>query len=290
MAVYPGAIWRGNCINNSGPRGPVTRGVVEHVNDGPNVSLWSWVNRPDSHMSCHFQILQDGTIEQYLDTDLTAWCQANGNRHWISIEMPTRPNVGKTAAQIRSAAHVIAWAAQLYKFPLQLTDDPNGTGIGWHGMGGADWGNHPGCPGPIRLSQRPELLTAARGGTTTTTTTPEEDDVPYLNWPQRDRTALVNDLTKAMVDRQMGGVEFDGTFAEMQAAILGTALTVKDTLCDPKEGTHIRVAELQLALAKLPDEIEAAVRALPTNGPAVDTDALADSILAKLGLQRAVAA
>lgn len=41
MGLYPGAVWRGNCANNDGPRASTTRGVVLHVNDGPNVSPWS---------------------------------------------------------------------------------------------------------------------------------------------------------------------------------------------------------------------------------------------------------
>jgi hypothetical protein len=37
------------------------------------------------------------------------------------------------------------------------------AGFGWHGMGGTAWGNHPGCPGDLRLAQRPTILQLAGG-------------------------------------------------------------------------------------------------------------------------------
>ncbi len=263
MAVYPGAVWRGNCANNSGPRGPVTRGLVLHVNDGPNVSLWSWVNNPASNMSCHFQVLQDGTVEQYLDTDLWSWCQADGNQRWLSMEMPTHPDTGMTPAQIASGARVLAWASALHDFPLQLTNDPiGGTGLGWHGMGGQAWGGHFGCPGDIRKTQMTELLAATSGNQ------PQEDDMPYSDWPAKDRQALAGDVATAIVNRPLGGVGYPGTVANILKATLDEARAV------------------QAALDKLPGELEAAVHALPT-GATADASAIATALLAKLGLVRA---
>lgn len=145
MGIYPGAVWRGNCANNSGPRGGPAHGLILHVNDGPDISLWGWVNQNSSNMSTTFQVRTDGTVEQYLDTGLVEWCQSDGNRRFGSMEMPTHPNEGMTAAQLESGARVLAWWAHLDGFPLQLTNDPGGEGFGWHGMGGDAWGGHLYC-------------------------------------------------------------------------------------------------------------------------------------------------
>jgi len=48
-----------------------------------------------------------------------------------------------------------------YGVPAQITDDPNGYGLGWHGMGGAAWGNHPDCPGEPIKAQRQQILDRA---------------------------------------------------------------------------------------------------------------------------------
>ena len=52
---------------------------------------------------------------------------------------------------------------------ISLADKPGQGGFGWHGMGGAAWGNHPGCPGDLRKAQRPLILTALQPS--------EEDDM-----------------------------------------------------------------------------------------------------------------
>jgi len=279
MPIFPGAVWRGNCANTDGPRNSNTRGAVLHVNDGPNVSLWDWVNKAASSMSCHFQILQNGLIEQYLDTELISWCQMDGNRAWISIEMPTTPDVGMTAAQIAAGGRVLAWLASLYKFPLALTDDPiNGYGLGWHGMGGADWGGHFGCPGDIRKAQRQALLTAAGSGTST----PGDDSMS---------AADVADL-KSYIDQKIGTMPYEihTQIAPAVGAVRGLVQALNATINDPASGTHVRVSQLQAAVAALPAAIAAAIAALPSGTVTVDVNAIADAVVAKLAAKLGAAA
>lgn len=290
MAVFPGAVWRGNCANNSGLRGSVTRGLVLHVNDtAANVSLWSWVNNPNSDMSCHFQVLQDGTVEQYLDTDLWSWCQADGNRQWISMEMPTLPSVGMTSAQIKSAARVLKWLSDLYHFPLELTSDPtNGQGFGWHGMGGAAWGGHTGCPGDIRVAQRAQVLSLALA--TTTITPPKEDfDMPYSQWPAAEKAALSNDIVTAWLNHNMSKVPLDGgpfvgnlgellwhTLLHAKTANLAST-SVNNSVSDPKSGALVRIASLQAELDKIVAQIQSA-----PDGTSVDEAALSKAVIRAL--------
>lgn len=278
MAVMPGVVWRGNCSNRGPGLRTRTRGAVLHVNDGPDVSLWSWVNNPSSDMSCHFQVRVDGTIEQYLDTTELSWCQRSGNNDWISIEMPTHPDTGMSSAQIAAAARILAWLHQLYGFPLQLTSDPYGAGLGWHGMGaaaGVDWG-HPDCPGDIRLAQRAQILTAAASGTTPT----QEDDMPgYAQWTAADKKALLDDISGAVVNRSMGGVHFDGSLAELLANTLDQAKTAAGTLGNPASGALVRIAQLQAAIEDLPGKITVSIE---QGGSGADAKAIAQAVIAEI--------
>lgn len=282
MAIYPGAVWHGNCRNNSGRRTATTRGLVLHVNDSAqNVSLWNWVNTPSSNMSCHFQVLQGGTVEQYLDTDLWSWCQANGNNAWLSMEMPTVPGIGMTKQQIATAARILAWASKLYGFPLQLTNDPvNGTGFGWHGMGGNSWGGHPGCPGDIRRGQMAALLAAAKGGTTT------EDDYAmpgYSSWSDADKEAFWADGTKHILDRGVGGYGYNGTLGKMLYDTFDQSRDVAQAVNDTDHGVVVALARLEASVGQLltPAELATALSQLPA-GAQSGPDAIAEALVARL--------
>lgn len=291
MAVYPAAVSYGNCRNNSGRRTAATRGVVIHVNDSPqNVSLWHWVNNPNSNMSCHFQILQNGLVEQYGDTDLFVWCQRAGNNAWVSIEMPTVPGVGMTPAQIASAAKLIAWLAGLYHFPLQLANDPSGYGIGWHGMGAHpghpdDWG-HPLCPGIIRRGQLPALLTAAKGGTPST---PEDDDdmAGYSSWSAADKEAFWADGTREIITRALGGYDSKETVGQALVSASLAARTaqadarnISAALNDPAHGVVVTLARIDAGLGGLPAQLQAVLDAHP-DGAQLDAEAIIDALFAR---------
>lgn len=52
--------------------------------------------------------------------------------------------------------------------PYTVINTPGAKGFGWHGMGGAAWGGHTGCPGDLRRAQMPQILALAQGSTPTT--------------------------------------------------------------------------------------------------------------------------
>jgi hypothetical protein len=135
-------------------------GAVLHVNvsDG---NLYNWV-AGDHDMSCHFEVYKDGSAEQYLDTNASSWCQVDGNNTYLSIETEGFPNEPLTPAQLETTAQIVAWCARMHGFPLRVADSVGERGLGWHGMGGAAWGGHTGCPGDKRKAQRAEIIARAK--------------------------------------------------------------------------------------------------------------------------------
>lgn len=148
--------------NRSKGVNPHTRGLVVHVQVGRR-SLRQWFNDLASRASSTWWGGKVGEREQYVDPDNDrAWAQAAGNYDWHSIELEGTPDEPMTAAQIETVAQVFAWGHSRYGWTFTLADSPDGRGLGWHGMGGKAWGNHPGCPGEVRRAQLPMILARAR--------------------------------------------------------------------------------------------------------------------------------
>ncbi len=167
MAVYPGATYRPlNQFSTLGARPRL--GVVLHVNDSDGPSLYNWISG-DNNMSCHWQVARDGHVEQYVDTDNGSWCQMAGNSTYLSIETQGFPMEALTAAQVTACAGIMAWVHATHGIPLVLADTVGAPGLAWHGMGGAAWGGHTGCPGDLRKAQRAQILALAAGTPSTPT-------------------------------------------------------------------------------------------------------------------------
>lgn len=144
--------------------GPLTasRGVVFHVNAGNGDPRNWWTNPTNpSVASAHLQIMKSGELRQYVPLDRVAWAEVAGNGSWHSVETEGFPGEPLTPAQFETFAHLLAWGHGACGWPLQVTDDPNGAGLGTHEMGGAAWGGHA-CPGPVRAAQRPALTARAQ--------------------------------------------------------------------------------------------------------------------------------
>jgi hypothetical protein len=132
-------------------------GLVLHVQVGDG-SCYGEFAVPANQASSTWWISKSGVIEQYVDSDDAAWTEAAGNFTWDSVETEGVPEESLTDAQVLSLARIFVWGVQTYGWPLQLTDDVNGRGLGWHGMGGLPWGGHFGCPGDLRKAQRAGAL------------------------------------------------------------------------------------------------------------------------------------
>lgn len=155
------AQWRGPTSNQGGSMVEV-RGVVLHIAEGSYEGTISWQKNPSSDVSSHFvKGKVDGEEAQIVDTDTTAWTQAAGNGHWLSIENAGFVPDKLTASQVEFAAQVLARAHKVYGVPLQVTGDPNGRGLGHHSMGAPAWG-HSACPGTNIINQKPAIVARAK--------------------------------------------------------------------------------------------------------------------------------
>jgi hypothetical protein len=159
MAIWDKASWQGPPDANHSGQMSEFRGLIWHIAEGSYLGTIGWQQNPISDVSSHFIIgLNQGEIAQMLDTTQTAWTQAAGNGHWVSVEFAGFATGQLTTAQFEAAAQLYAWLVHVHGVPVQLAEDPSGRGLGWHGMGGTAWGGHPNCPGPANVALRPSNL------------------------------------------------------------------------------------------------------------------------------------
>jgi len=159
------ATWRGPIANQGGGMVEV-RGVVLHIAEGSYAGTIAWQRNPTSDVSSHFIAAKDGRASQMVDTAITAWTQKAGNGHWLSIENEGFVPDRLSARQIEFAAQILARAHTVYRVPLQVTNNPDGRGLGHHSMGAHpgypdDWG-HPACPGANIIAQKPTIVARAK--------------------------------------------------------------------------------------------------------------------------------
>lgn len=164
---------------NFGGRRKTTDGVVIHsTGSAAATSQFRWFNNPKARASSHIHISVAGVIEEYVPSDLIAWCQGQGNARLLSIETQGDGKGPFSEAQLEAIAFVIAQWQMRYGFPLRLMQSSSKAekGIGWHRLGvppsrwvsGVGWllkGNEKWssavgkiCPGDARIAQMPEIV------------------------------------------------------------------------------------------------------------------------------------
>jgi hypothetical protein len=160
VALMPGVAFIGPTVNKTPDAMRTVYGLVLHIQQGTEAGTEAWFKDRAAKASAHFLNPKQGKLRQLVDTRDMAWAEAGGNPHWISIENEGRVPDALTDSQLENCAHLYAWLHRSYTtVPVQATDSPNAPGLGWHGMGGAAWGNHPDCPGAAIKKQRSEILT-----------------------------------------------------------------------------------------------------------------------------------
>lgn len=180
MALMPGTTWIGPTPNEH-PDGMVeVRGLVLHIQQGYESGSEAWFKNPSAQASAHFLNPKAGQLRQLVDTKDRAWAEAAGNSHWVSVENEGFVPDALTPSQVENCAQLLAWLHKVYNVPLVSTDDVNGHGLGWHGMGGDAWGGHPDCPGEHIKAQRGAII--ARASRILGTSGPAYEPYPGASW------------------------------------------------------------------------------------------------------------
>jgi hypothetical protein len=138
-------------------------GVVVHIAEGSYQGTIGWQRNPAARVSSYFVVSRAGDIAQMLDLDVMAWTQGAGNPTWIGVENEGFHTQAFTDAQAQANARIFAWVVSLWpgRVPYTVANSPGQHGLGWHGMGGAAWGNHPDCPGPPNVALLPDIVARA---------------------------------------------------------------------------------------------------------------------------------
>ena len=148
------------CNYNAGGNHPKL--VIVHIMQGSLTGTDSWFRNPAAEASAHYGIGKDGTIFQWVDCDDMAWHAAGANDHSIGVENEGYAGHPLTAAQVDANARIFAWAVRNYDVPLWLAKRASGSGLAWHGLGGAAWGGHTGCPGDPIVAQLGQIKDRAK--------------------------------------------------------------------------------------------------------------------------------
>lgn len=252
MARMPGATWRPISENHSyGGMGTI-HGVVLHIMQGTLDGSDAWFRNPAAQASAHFGVGKDGRIFQWVDTHDKAWAEVAGNSNWISIEHEGNSGDKLTDAQLAASARVCAWAARTHGFPLQITDSPNGQGIGWHGMGGAAWGGHYDCPGTPIKNQRAELIAIAKGDAPA----PEEDELKYVSLStKKPLKGKRGDTPSVVWDKVYAGEKKDGIIpvSPAVAVVEVTSSVPHELYTQDKDGKEHNLGGNQVSVVYLGD-------------------------------------
>lgn len=199
MSRCPFAKWRPLPENATQGRITPTQIIAHTAVDAPGpTSLWRFFNGPRIGAESHFWVASDGSIEQFMDTEVRANCNRYADSRAISIETEDDGVIQAwTPAQVEALILLIAWLCKEHDIPAELCPAWDKPGIGWHSMWGFrdpiaqtgpidnPWSYYKGkvCPGKPRIAQlRLEIVPAVVGALTPApdpvTPAIEEDDMP----------------------------------------------------------------------------------------------------------------
>ena len=141
MALFPDAEFRP--VTRYAPGGPnhvVSSGqhrLVFHTAVTQARSLFDFFNTPKNAVA-HFFVAEDGSVEQYIDTDFESSADLDGDHDIISVESWDDKRIRNwTPAQVEACAKLAAWCHKVHDIPLARlpSSRPGLKGVGWHRLG-----------------------------------------------------------------------------------------------------------------------------------------------------------
>jgi N-acetylmuramoyl-L-alanine amidase/Putative peptidoglycan binding domain len=225
MARVDCAVWRPIAANTGGPLAPA--GLILH-HAVANGSLYTFFANPAAQVSAHFWVAQDGTVEQYVDSEVVAWHGMALNASYCGVETEgcTAPPYADpmSEAMVAGLAAVYAEGAARHGWPNALAEKNGQPGFGYHRMEVAT-----GCPCDVRLARRPDILALAFGiappaaaSSPPPTTGPAPAAPPwpgrYLKYPPIMQGTDVHTWQAQMAARGWT-IEVDGAYGSQSAAV-----------------------------------------------------------------------
>jgi hypothetical protein len=118
--------------------------VVLHDTEGAYSAAVSWLSNPAAQASAHVVLREDGKqATQLVRWSKKAWSCVNFNSRSLNLEMAGKASVGYSAAEIESAAAIVAYWCKLYKIPVRDALGGKQSGITFHqDLGVAGGGHH----------------------------------------------------------------------------------------------------------------------------------------------------
>lgn len=100
-----------------------TRGICIHNTYGSKPGDLATLDGPS--VDCHFYVAKDGSVTQFVDTDLCTWTAMwTANHTCLHIETEGKREVAWTVAQHRSVVSLCRWLCTMYKIPVRKVDPP----------------------------------------------------------------------------------------------------------------------------------------------------------------------
>lgn len=163
------------------------RGIVLHIAQGSYRGTINWQLNPDQRYKDGTRVTTSSTWvvgrewgewAQMVDSDRIAWCQRDGSRTWLSIELAGYAPQPPSAWQVEACAQLLAWAHKTHGIPLAVANHPGERGLGHHSMDrewlGEEWG-HDECPGAGVIAAKGQIVAKAKQIIEEDDMTPEQD-------------------------------------------------------------------------------------------------------------------
>lgn len=159
MAEYPGAAWAGVSPNRSPRQGTVKLFIVHHYagTQDPASARNRFMAANDRSVSPNYQVNADGSVFEIVPPDrYRAWTTGAIDHQAVTCETQNAsgaPSWAITSASHEAIAHLIAWAAARYGFPIQRGQVADGNvvtvpGVVGHRETPAGRQTSTACPGP----------------------------------------------------------------------------------------------------------------------------------------------
>lgn len=247
-------------------------------------SLYNYWTSPGVELESHFYIGSDGTIYQFMDTEVRADANMSANAFAISVETwdggNTPDSMPWNDKQVAAAKRLAAWVCDTHGIKRGPAVTWDGGGIGGHNWFPTPWAGGPrGCPGTERNRQlREEIIPfVANGGSSQ----PEDE----LSWTTYIRNHYGSDVRAdelvAYIDEHLNDANDK---LDVLIALVGEL--AKDPALTPERAEQIVSAAVeaknQAFLAAVDAKLELALAAVREIVGARDED-LADEVVTEIG-------